>query len=91
MRLVKSNESDRECKTKPTSKTNVEQMKKEKRRENGKLVISFMYVETMGVNGVDTPDPHLFSAETDRFPVVSKRLNALQDHVRNAVIKYSVD
>ena len=46
-----------------------------------------MYVETMGVNGVDMPDPHLFSAETDRFPAVSKRLNALQDHVRNGVIR----
>ena len=40
-----------------------------------------------GVNGVDTPDPHLFSAETDRFHEVSKRLNALQDHVRNGVIR----
>ena len=40
----------------------------------------------MGVNGVDTLDPHLFSAETDRFPAVSKRLNALQDLVRNGVI-----
>ena len=48
-----------------------------KRRKRGKLVISFLYVETMGVNGVDTPDPHLFSAETDRFPTVSKCLNAL--------------
>ena len=41
----------------------------------------------MGVNGVDTLDPHLFSAETDRFPAVSKCLNALQDHVRNGVIR----
>ena len=41
-----------------------------------KLVFSFLYVETMGVNGVDTPDPHHFSAETDRFPAVGKRLNA---------------
>ena len=32
------------------------------------------YVWDHGVNGVDTPD--LFSAETDRFPAVSKRLNA---------------
>ena len=41
------------------------------------------------MNGVDTPDPHLFSAETDRrFPAVSKHLNALQDHVRNGVIRY---
>ena len=39
------------------------------------------------MNGVDTLDPHLFSAETDRFPAVSKRLNALQDHVRNGVIR----
>ena len=41
----------------------------------------------MEVNGVDTPDPHIFSAETDRFPTVCKRLNALQDHVRNGVIR----
>ena len=41
----------------------------------------------MGVNGVDTPDLHLFSAETDRFPAVSKRLNAPQDHVINGVIR----
>ena len=46
-----------------------------------------MYVETMGVNGVDTPDPHLFSSETDRYSAVSKCLNALQDHVRNGVIR----
>ena len=37
----------------------------------------------MGVNGVDTPDPHIFSAETDRFPAVTKRLNALSNHVIN--------
>ena len=89
MRLVKSNDSERRCKTKPTnkltSKINVQiSVEKEKK---GKLVIPFMYVETMGVNCVDTPDPHLFSAETDRLPVVSKRLNALQDHVRNGVIR----
>ena len=36
---------------------------------------------------MDMLDPHLFSAETDRFPAVSKRLNALQDHVRNGVIR----
>ena len=30
------------------------------RRKKGKLVIPFLYVETMGVNGVDTPDPHFF-------------------------------
>ena len=60
-------------------------MGKEKR---WKLVnIPFLYVETMGVNGVDTLDPHLFSAEMDRFLAVSKRLNALQDHVRNGVIR----
>ena len=52
-----------------------------------KLVIPFLNVETMGVNGVDTLDPHLFSAEMDRFPAVSKRLNALQDHVRYGVIR----
>ena len=41
----------------------------------------------MGVNGVDVPDRRLFSAETDRFPaVISKRLDALQDHVRNGVV-----
>ena len=63
-------------------------MGKEKRRKKrGKLVIPFLNVETMGVNGVDTLDPHLFSAETGRFPAVSKRLNALQDHVRNGVRK----
>ena len=59
--------------------------KKEKKR--GKLVIPFLYIETIGVNGVDTLDPHLFSAETDRFPAVSKCLNALQDHVGNGVIR----
>ena len=63
-------------------------MGKEKgEKKRGKLVIPFLYVETMGVNGVDMLDPHLFSAETDRFPAVSKRLNALQDHVRNGVIR----
>ena len=60
--------------------------KGKKGEKRGKLVISFLYVETMGVNGVDTPDLHLFSAETDRFPAVGKRLNALQDCVRNGVI-----
>ena len=40
-------------------------VEKEKRRKKGKLVIPFLYVETMGVNGVDTPDPHLFSAMMD--------------------------
>ena len=55
-------------------------VEKEKKRKK-------MYVETIGVSGVDMPDPHLFSAETDRFPAVSKRLNALQDHVRNGVIR----
>ena len=40
----------------------------------------------MGVNRLDTPNPHLFSAETDRLPAVSKRLNALQDYVRNGMI-----
>ena len=54
-----------------------------KKKKKGKLVIPFLYVETMGVNGVDTRDPHLFSAEMDRFPAVSKHLNAMQDHVRN--------
>ena len=64
-------------------------MGKEKKEEkkSGKLVIPFLNVETMGVNGVDTLDPHLFSAETDQFPAVSKCLNALQDHVRNGVIR----
>ena len=60
-----------------------------KKEKKGKLVIPFLYVETMGVNGVDTSDPHLFSAGmrwTD-FPAVSKCLNALQDHVRNGVIR----
>ena len=59
------------------------------KKRGGELVIPFLYVETMGVNGVDTLDPHLFSAETDRFPAVRirKRLNALQDHVRNGVIR----
>ena len=58
-----------------------------KEEKKGELVITFLYVETMWVNGMDTPDPHLFSAETDRFPVVSKHLGALQDHVRNGVIR----
>ena len=54
-------------------------MGKEKRRKKRrKLVIPFLNVETIGVNGVDTLDPHLFSAETDRFPTVSKRLDSLQ-------------
>ena len=39
------------------------------------------------MNVVDTPDPHLFSAETDRFPAVGKHINALQDHVINGVIR----
>ena len=46
--------------------------KGKKRSKKGKLVSSFLYVETMGVNSVDMPDPHLFSAETDRFLAVSK-------------------
>ena len=62
-------------------------VEKEITRKKVKLVIPFLYVETMRVNGVDTPDPHPFSAETDRFPAVSKSLNALQDHVRNRVIR----
>ena len=61
--------------------------KKKGGKKRGKLVIPFLNVETMVVNGVDTLDPHLFSAETDRFPAVSKRLNALQDYVRNGVIR----
>ena len=36
---------------------------------------------------MDTLDPHLFSAETDRFTAVRNPLNALQDHVRNGVIR----
>ena len=39
---------------------------------------------------MDTLDPHLFSAEIDKFPAVNKRLNALQDHVRNGVIDLHV-
>ena len=35
-------------------------VEKETRRKKWKLVIPFLYVETMGVNGVDMPDPHLF-------------------------------
>ena len=90
LRLVKSNESDRGCKTTPTDKRINKQNKceinvnisveKENRTKKGKLVIPFLHVETMGVNGVDMPDSHL-------FPAVSKRLNALQDHVRNGVIR----
>ena len=68
-----------ECKTKPTDKltsktnVNVKQIykflwRKKKRRKKGKLVIPFLYFESTGVNGVDTPDPHLLFAETDRFP-----------------------
>ena len=100
MRLVKSNESESGCKTKLTNtltnKTNVEQNVKinvnnfcgeRKKEKKGEISHSFLYVETMGVNGADTLDPHLFSAETDRFSAVSKRLNALQDHVRNGVIR----
>ena len=30
------------------------------RKKGEKFVIPFMYVETMGVNGVETPDPHFF-------------------------------
>ena len=39
--------------------------KEEKRRKKGNK--EKLYVETTGVNGVETPDPHRFSAETDRF------------------------
>ena len=62
-------------------------MERKKEEKRGKLVIPFLYVETMGVNGVDTLDQNLYSAETDRFPAVSKCLNAPQDHVRNGVIR----
>ena len=36
--------------------------KEKRRKKRGKLVIPLLNVETMGVNGVDTLDPHLFSA-----------------------------
>ena len=39
-------------------------MSVEKEKERKKGEIPFLYVETMGVNGVDTPDPHIFSAES---------------------------
>ena len=61
-------------------------MSVEKGKKRDKFVIPFLYIETMGVNGVDTPDPHLLSAETDRLPAVTKRLNAMQNHVRNGMI-----
>ena len=49
------------------------------RKKKGKLVIPFLYVDTIGVNGVDMPDPYLFSAEMDQFPVVSKRLKVTSE------------
>ena len=63
-------------------------LEKEKRRKKWKLVIPFPHVETMGVNGVDTPDPHLYSAETDQVPAFSKRSMPCKcNHVINGVIR----
>ena len=44
-------------------------VEKEKRRKKVEISHSLM-----GVNGVDTPDPHHFSDETDRFTAVSKSI-----------------
>ena len=46
-------------------------MEKEKRRKKGEMVISFLYVETMWVNGVDTPDLCKF-VTADFVPIISE-------------------